>query len=447
GMGSVVEGTVRIGQSVLLIEDLITDSGNGVYTSGIYNVTYGAGKAGDISIETSNLDITDGGVISTSALKGSTGDGGGITINASDTVNISGHYYRGMDYSSGIYSVTYGSGKGGDITIETNELKLTDDGVISTSARAQSTGQSGNISIKASDTITISGHYFNIVDYASGIYSVTHGEGKAGDITIETGNLNITDGGMISSSVIGASTGTGGNISINAAESITISGQYNTESYTYRGGIYSVTEGLGDGGKITLVSKNFYITDGGTVSAISTGRGDAGSVEINTSDSFYLNEGLVETSSTGTSGGNISITGLNIQLLNGSAILSSVKSGKDKGGNVNILATTLCVLDSSEISADADLGYGGDITIGAHAVFLWDSSALHASSTITGHEGRININSPLSDITGSLIQLNRSYLQAEKMLPESCGAARTQRGSFVVKGSEYLSPQHSNLLF
>ncbi|MEO5356969.1 MAG: S-layer family protein [Nitrospirae bacterium YQR-1] len=426
------------------------DLGSGLSSSKISSETFGNGDAGNITIETGNLNLFDVGTISSSAREGSTGNSGDITIKAADLVNISGYFAKGRSvYYSGIISETFGGGNAGNITIETGNLNLTDVGAIYATAREGSTGNGGDITIKATETISISGYYDSgSALYSSKIGSETLGSGDAGNITIETGNLNLTDVGAIYATAREGSTGNGGDITIKATDTINISGSYEfTSDIIVSSGIYSGSSGSGQGGSISITTSNLTITDGGTISATSTGTGNAGDIQITAGDSLYMSGGTVQTSSEKTTGGSITITGNDIQLLNGSSISSNVKSGKDKGGNITISAATLCVLDNSEISADADLGYGGNITIGAHAVFLWDSSALHASSSITGQEGAININSPLSDVTGSLLQLNPSYLQAEKLLPESCGARKEQRGSFVVRGNEYLSPQHSRFLF
>ncbi|MBF0567440.1 MAG: S-layer family protein [Nitrospirae bacterium] len=424
---------------------------DGFYSSGIYSETDGIGNAGSINVETSNLNLANTGLITTTARPGSTGSGGNINITASDTINISG-YYAGSDsfYSSGIYSETSGKGSAGGINIETNNLSLTNAGTISTSADSGSTGNAGNITINASDSIYIS-NYFDTGKniYSNGILSDTYGSGKAGDITILTKNLTLANVGKISTSAESGSTGSGGNISVLALGSINISGFYTNGYDVYQSGIYSETNSSGNAGDVTLLSRNLYIDDNGLITARSTGTGNAGNITIKTAETLQMNNGGdIATSSKYTTGGNIDIAAADIRLYNDSGITSNVSKGKDKGGNITILAGTLCLLDRSAISADADTGYGGDITINADTVFLWNTEkALHASSTISGQSGTITINSPLTDISGSMVALTPRYLEAEKLLPESCEARRKSKGSFVIKGLGNLSPWNSRVSF
>ncbi|MBF0457760.1 MAG: filamentous hemagglutinin N-terminal domain-containing protein [Nitrospirae bacterium] len=438
--------TIKASDTINIAGHYIID--NDVYTSEIASQTAGTGNAGNINIETKNLSLNDDAKINTSAVQGSAGNAGSITIKASDTVNISG-YYAGSDglYASEIVSQTYGKGDAGSINIDTKYLSITNIGGINTSAREGSTGNGGSITIKASDSINISGYYaVSEGVYSTGILSETSGKGNAGSINIETNNLSITNDGSISTSARLGSKGSGGNISIRASDTINISGYYDAgNNGIYHSGVSSETAGSGNAGDITVQSRNLYISDYGLVTAQSSGTGSAGNITVKASDLLQMNSGYIATSSKYTTGGNIDITANDIRLYNDSAITSNVSKGKDKGGNITISSGLLCVLDDSAISADADIGYGGDITINASTVFLWNlDRALHASSTISGQSGTITIHSPLTDISGSMVALTPRYLNADKLLPESCQARRKSKGSFVIRGLGNL-PTHNSM--
>ncbi|MBF0564494.1 MAG: hypothetical protein HQK89_04565 [Nitrospirae bacterium] len=134
------------------------------------------------------------------------------------------------------------------------------------------------------------------------------------------------------------------------------------------------------------------------------------------------------------------IEGKDVILLNNSLISTKVASGSENGGNVIINSDTLIEMSSSQISADADNGYGGNITINSDAVFLWSKKrdkALHASSNISGNEGTVTVNSPVQDIAGSLVQLEKGFLSGDQALPQSCTDKRyKKRGSFIIENSE-----------
>jgi large exoprotein involved in heme utilization and adhesion len=421
--------------------------GDDIYFSGIFSETSGKGKAGDITIETGNLSITDAGRITTSARTGSEGNGGNITISAKDTVSISGHYDSGNGvYSSSIVSETSGKGRAGDITIETGNLSIADAGSITATARAGSEGKGGNLSITARDTVSISGQYDSGKGvFSSGLKSETFGKGGAGNISIDTNKLRITDAALITTRAREGSKGDGGNIVI-TARAVNISGFYETLEGLYPSGIFSETSSSGNGGAITVSGQSIYLKDRGLISASSTGTGNAGNISISAGDIFSVDNASVETSSMESVGGNIRISGRAIQMTNGGWVSASVASGEGGGGNVDIDTTTLAALEGSAITARADLGYGGNITINAKVVLFSNDVYINASSNLVGREGKIEVNSPAIDILSKLAVLQSSYLDLNALFPKQCAAREEETSSFVVRGRDGIPPQPDSLL-
>ena len=104
-------------------------------------------------------------------------------------------------------------------------------------------------------------------------------------------------------------------------------------------------------------------------------------------------------------------------------------------------------LEESNITAKASKGYGGDITINAEATFFSDDSYLDASSEEKGREGKIIVNSPVLDITSSLVPLREGFIRADELLPESCETRDPeQTGSFIIDSDEGLPPRPDELL-
>jgi large exoprotein involved in heme utilization and adhesion len=103
------------------------------------------------------------------------------------------------------------------------------------------------------------------------------------------------------------------------------------------------------------------------------------------------------------------------------------------GGNITI-DPPLVVLNGSQISANAVQGNGGNINI-TSVSFLQSQSAVSASSQF-GLQGSVEIVAPDVNLTGSLIPLSATTLDAESQLRELC-AVRLPIGvsSFVVIGS------------
>lgn len=367
------------------------DSGSYVNSSSILSETYGKGSTGKIVIETGSLNITGSGKISTNAWGTSEGNGGDITVRAADSIVISGYYNRGTHvYNSGIFSETEGKGSTGDITIETGKLSLAGAGRISTSAQEGTKGKAGSITIKADDSVTISGFYDSgDVFYSSGVFSETFGSGKAGDITIETGRLNISNAGWISTSAWTGSEGDGGNITVRAKDSVTISGYYDRGPTVRTSGIFSETDGKGKAGDITIKTGDLSLTNAGMISTGvgENGEGDGGSIKIRADNS-------------------IAISGYyySHNIINSSGIFSDT-GGKGKAGDIMIETGSLSITDVGWISTSSWAGGGGDggsITISAKDITIsgyYDSGHIVYSSSIyseTGGEGNggmINVNS------------------------------------------------------
>ncbi|MEO5358781.1 MAG: filamentous hemagglutinin N-terminal domain-containing protein, partial [Nitrospirae bacterium YQR-1] len=135
-----------------------TRNGNAI---GNLDVSSTIAGAGNIYISGGKF-ITDGGQVCADTYGG--GNGGGININVTGAISVTS--------GSQITSNTSSSGKAGDITITTESLTLTGNSLIGASALEDSTGDAGNVSIKASSTVNLSGHYYNNgVDSSSGIYT------------------------------------------------------------------------------------------------------------------------------------------------------------------------------------------------------------------------------------------------------------------------------------
>ena len=104
--------------------------------SPLFTSTSAEGKAGDLSIETGQLIVEDGATISTSTTSKSKGDGGDLTINASNIVKV-----VGSSMPSGLFTQTEGSGDAGDLKINTQELIVQDGSVVSAGTQSLESGE------------------------------------------------------------------------------------------------------------------------------------------------------------------------------------------------------------------------------------------------------------------------------------------------------------------
>jgi large exoprotein involved in heme utilization and adhesion len=152
----------------------------------------GEGDAGDLTIATRRLLLRDGAQVSATSF--STGEGGTLSVTASDTVEVIGRSVDGR-LGSGLYAQTEGEGDAGDLTIATRRLLLRDGAQVS--AGTFGTGEGGTLSVSASDTVEVIGTSAD-GQYPSALFADTEGEGNAGDLTIATRRLLLRDGHSIS---------------------------------------------------------------------------------------------------------------------------------------------------------------------------------------------------------------------------------------------------------
>jgi large exoprotein involved in heme utilization and adhesion len=130
---------------------LIGTSANGEYGSGLSTQTNEAesGKAGDLTIHTGTLLVRDGAQVSASTF--GQGDGGNLTVHASNQVLLIGTSADG-EYRSGLFAQADrdSSGKAGDLTIHTDTMLVRDGARVSVRSFA---GQAGNLTIQANSLL------------------------------------------------------------------------------------------------------------------------------------------------------------------------------------------------------------------------------------------------------------------------------------------------------
>jgi filamentous hemagglutinin family protein len=224
---------------------LLTSSNN---FSDLDGIIFAEGNGGDINIISNFLSI-NGGSIQTFTV--GMGNAGNINITSQNGILIQDNGEILAETEEFLGSPI---GNAGDIEINTSQLSIFDSGKISSSTIFNQ-GNAGNINISA-NLIELKGESF--ID-ATAFGSNT---GTAGDINIETDRLIVSDASQIS--VGTSSQSNAGNLTINAKESIELSGA--TESS--RGGlIANAVDGSGNVGNINIFTNELTIQDEATIQA------------------------------------------------------------------------------------------------------------------------------------------------------------------------------------
>jgi len=467
----------------LTLSDDPTSLGSVIRPSGLFSNSFGDfgsfGNAGSIVVTSPRVEITGGARIDTTTQ--SSGHGGDVTITATQLISLSGErpnevpeplFNLGSIHPSGIFTRTIGNelcagpcGNAGNISITTGSLSL--GGGAQINSGTSSTGRGGDITIHASDMISLSG---TLTDGTQGgIFSrttgVDPGAGSGGNIELHASQFQVTNGAQISANSLGSGnagnvilegpaspaqsvlidgagsgiftdtqdTGAGGNIIVNA-DTVTIS----------NGGILSAkTSGTASsavGGTITVDAPNTVtMTNGAHMTASSTGPGNTGNIQINAGNQFAMTNSSVTTEATESGGGVIKITtnpNGTVQLVE-SMISASVLDGTGGGGSVNIDPQSV-VLQNSQILANAVFGPGGNISITTN-LLLPDTASVISASSQFGQNGTIVIQSPISPASGKIQPLGKTPLLATSLLNQRCAAlAGGTFSSFTVAGRDTL---------
>ena len=487
------------------------------------------GSSGNINLEVENITLLDNALIESSILGGVEGNAGSININTGNLYleGINARIRSGVDSSSSNRVVNQGTGgdilikaetiqllngasfrlpvqregdgTAGNLTIFTNSLELINGGRIA--ARTNDIGNAGNIEINATDYILISGvnpgvrsgfdvngePEMTIITSRIGTDTVDTNDGQAGQIIINTGTLQVLDGGLITASTGSSSSGgnitvtaenlelnsggqilsntlgegDAGNIKLNISESITIEGTDPNRNSLIQLVQESVQQGIESGElpldtDIELAIEEAFFTVGSQSGVFASGdaeaTGDAGSINIDPINVIIRDGGEISVSNLGTGqGGTIDLTTDNLELDNGQ--ITATTSGSAIGGNINLNVSDLLLLrNRSEISAaninQDSVALEGNIDINTNLLVLLEGSSIITSDFAPDGGSNIGISAAgifvstdsIINATGDLtidtdIELESTELPEVKVVDD--GDQVSQNACYQGQGSQF----------
>jgi filamentous hemagglutinin family protein len=332
GISTRTYSNANAGNIIVNVPDLVSINGfstNSSITSSINSASLGGGKAGDLSISTRQLQVLNGGVIATFAV--ATGNGGNINIQA-DSIALKG-FVPDVLIPSTIFAGTFTVGNAGNVNISTRLLSVLDGGRLAATTAAS--GNAGSLTVNASEQILVSGTVPNsrnpsLIDSTASALDPSLAAlvgitlpltGAAGEVTINTPKLIVTDGAKVSVS----------------------------------------NDGIGDAGNLTIDANQIIVSDRGSIAA-STALGNGGNINLQVRDILLLRNGQISASAGGTgAGGNIMVNAGVVVGVDGSQINANAFRGS--GGNISILTQGLFFTPDSSITASSMLGVNGIVSI------------------------------------------------------------------------------------
>ncbi|MEH2123626.1 two-partner secretion domain-containing protein [Nostoc sp.] len=397
------------------------------------------------------------------------GNGGG-------NIQVQGRTVELIGYPVRLVSQTTGNIAGKDLTINARKLIVRDGAQIGTSTIGE--GAAGNLIVNAFESVEVIGSLIRPDNQTvvSTLFSTTGADGKAGDITIKTGRLLIQDGAEISADSSGtlqnsqviSATGKGGNLTVNALESVELIG---STAEGFPSILSATTFGLGESGKVTITTGKLIVRDKAeiNVSVLGDGRNQgrtSGEINVTARSILLDNEGkLISNSEESGKGGNIALQVRDLLLMHRNSQISTNAGGDGDGGNITIKAPNgflvAAPLENSDITANANSGSGGKVTINAKSIFGFvprtrtdlvkllnteDPGQLQPSklptSDITAFSqqnpslnGTVQINSPDADPSKGLVELPVNLVDASQQIVASCSTGgKIARSSFITTG-------------
>ena len=366
------------------------------------------------------------------------GNGGSILIDTN---------FLELSNEARITTRTFSTGNVGDITVNANNIAI-NQGAIIASLLHSGRGNTGTVTINATDTIFLDG---GTDGETSQILAqvLRNGEGDVGGININTGSLLLNNSFILADN---RGTGNAGNVTINATEQVSL----DTESISPDGNrplsliLSQIQENNrgGNGGNINISAPLISLNGFSLISsnAQNGARGEAGDINLE-ADTVRITEGSILDALTENdfNGGDISINANFLELRSGGKIVTANDNGGNagninldiaesividntnppgntpfteeilqnlqfetgvfantfpgsigNGGSIFVQSKTLTLVNEASISAATTFGEGGNITLEINdSITLDNNSQISAAATGSANGGNININTNL----------------------------------------------------
>ena len=309
--------------------------------------------------------------------------------------------FQDIQLSSASIYVGYVGGENlGDIDLRGRQIAIADGSQVGGNNFSANPG--GNLAVKAAEFVDVSG--------GSVLNTGTFASGAAGEINIETKQLLIRDGSIIDT--LSNGDGRGGNITINASESLEVIGNRQFTPITSR------TFAAGDAGDIKVTTGRLALRDGGQIASSTRDAGNGGVVIVDASESIEASGqgetavGRVEASgllsetagqsATG-NGGSLKInTGRLVVQAGADISVAAVEGSTGQAGTLDINALEsieVSGIGSNLLAESESPESAGNITIITDKLIVSDAAEVNVDSQGSGDAGNL-------EITASSIRLD-----------------------------------------
>jgi len=483
--------------SIRLTGDTVT-----VKSGNVFSGTGASGNSGSLVLQGREVSVIDGGFVYTYSAPGTSGNAGNVDMLASRRSLISGADWSGN--RSSIFTQTSGTGRAGNVTIAAPEITMADGDVnsitydrgdagdlhltgeviklasgASADVRVESgasnftSGNGGNVEIRASRSVEINGSEFP--GFAR-VAATTQASGRGGNIVVEAPSV-LLDGGVLFSRTrfgVGEQGGiivrsedlrlqNGGGV-ISGSDGGDRSGSFilieaRSIFMDRASAISSSTTGSGDAGRVTINAQRVKLTDASTIQSVSRGSGSAGDLVLNIGESFEMSErrvvnyvdffsgpqvlwpgGLLAQATGSGNAGRIFLRAPSVLLDDGRILSTALLSGQ--GGRVEIQADNLTMRNGAQVDTRSTAGSTGDagsIDIAVSGRFeisglsLVDGafSGLYAQTQGNGRGGSIGV-------AADTLVVDRGLIRSSAGASGNAGTIRVRAGDVVLANGGWI---------
>lgn len=428
-----------------------------------------AGKnAGNLTINTGKLIIQDGAQVN--AENFGSGYGGNLTVNALDSVEVSGtaklpkdqpfngpnisgfdrNFTIEINGSSSLSTATLANGVAGDLTINTGKLIVQNGALVTVNPFGG--GRGGKLTVNALDSVEVNGTSASGV-VPSTVTTNSFNTGAAGNLIINAKKLITNDGGLVTASTFGA--GQGGNLTIDASDSVEVSGT--SASSSFLSGLSTESQGDGDAGDLIIRTGKLSARDGAGVAVDSQGEGKTGSIVIQAGSITLDKKAFISAATESGEGGNITLENLDLLIMRRNSQISTSAAGIGNGGNIKIYTQFLVAapLENSDIRANAVGGLGGKVEINSQGILGTESrkeSPRTSDITATSEQGPqfnglVDINTLEIDPSSGLVPVPVEVVDISGLIAQGCPAdGRQGLSKFIATGRGGLPPNPRQIL-
>ena len=483
--GAAASGSIRAVASDVL--ELATETVGSGRDAGLSTASFGAGSGGNIEVVAPRVVLIGDVNIGTDTY--GSADGGNVTITAENSIRFEPDQGEIPDYAEAntiaysggkagrlsvvvrdlvmpggvLTSLSIGSGAGGLVKVNANRIVLTDGGSITSGTLFS--GQGGDVEVTA-DVIDISGiNPFSFVP--SLIEAPTVGTGNAGNVTINTRQLYLRNGGRIGSSTL--ADGDAGTVTVMASKRVsvdgTVPGSINPTLiissanivdpllrtfFREDAGVVLPAIPTGNSGNVAISAPELAVTDGAQVTVRNDGTGDAGTLMVSAKLAYLSDRAGITASTQAGSGGNIVLNLKEGLLLREGSRLSAAAGSAGSGGNIALNTPVVVALENSDISASAVQGAGGNVQISTGVILgtaFRDEQTPESDITVSsefGVSGEVEISSIEGDPSSGTVALPENLADASSQIVAGCSS--TSAGQFVASGRGGLPPNPMSAL-